>query len=87
MRGPDLDELIARAYEAGADPTRWPAFLEGLRRALRAESCTLQLHDVRSLSGSIALACGVDPEAERAYNARYAAMNPWVERGRAPVQR
>lgn len=41
-------DLIGYAYEAGAEPERWPHFLKELRLRLNAESATLLLHDRRS---------------------------------------
>lgn len=76
-------ELVAGAYSAGAEPALWPRFLGRLAAVVCADSCTLQLHDLEQRSGSIAISSGLEPSILRAYEAHYAALNPWVSRGRS----
>lgn len=84
--GEDVVEMIACAYEAGAEPSRWPEFLARVGDAIGDRSCTLQIEDLASASGTFAYAIRVDPSDVAAYASRYAAINPWTRRGAADLQ-
>lgn len=77
----DVEELIARAYEAGAEPARWPAFLSRLATALSARTCALQIEDLDRATGSLAVVHGVEAATIAAYETHYAAQNPWLRAG------
>jgi DNA-binding CsgD family transcriptional regulator len=79
-------ELAALAYEAGAEPARWPVFLERMNLALGDRTCAFQVHDVQQHSGSLAVAVGQDPAATEAYDTYYAALNPWTAAGARLMQ-
>ena len=82
----EVVELSALAYEAGAEPARWPVFLERMSVALRGPTSAFQLQDLQHQSGSIAFLIGQDPAVADAYNSHYAALNPWTARGGALME-
>jgi DNA-binding CsgD family transcriptional regulator len=82
----EVVELSALAYEAGAEPARWPVFLERMSSALRGPTSAFQLQDVQHQSGSIAFLIGQDPAIADAYSTHYAALNPWTAGGAAMMQ-
>ncbi len=86
MVADELLELVALAYEAGAEPERWPALLARLGDRLGDRTSALQVHDLARSVGSFAYGYRVDPDATRAYDTHYAALNPWTLRG-APQMR
>jgi len=79
-------ELAALAYEAGAEPSRWPAFLARIADELGDRTAALQIHDLGNARGSMAFSHRVDPADEAAYATRYAAMNPWIAGGGDAIQ-
>lgn len=81
VRYEDVTDIAGLAYEAGAEPARWPAFLERIGDAIGDRTCALIIHDLANQVGSMAFSFRVDPTYESAYAAHYAALNPWTSRG------
>jgi DNA-binding CsgD family transcriptional regulator len=82
----DLTEAIALAYEAGADPERWPLFLEKVATTIADGSSGLQIQDLGRDEGSFAFAVLADPAYIDAYEKHFAALNPWTRLGAPKMQ-
>jgi DNA-binding CsgD family transcriptional regulator len=82
----DVTELVALAYEAGAEPQRWPLFLERIGNIIGDRTCTLQIQDLRRAQGSLAFSFRVDPAYIQAYESHFAAINPWTRHGADAMQ-
>ncbi len=78
-----LADLIAAIYEAGFDPSQWPAFLARFEPAVGGCGSGLFINDLHSPANSL-LVSTVEPQFTRSYNEYYSSRNPWLERdGRA----
>ena len=64
-----LMELIAVAYEAALDETRWPSFLERLAELLDAGTTVLYFQDFKKPWGAVTHVARADPEMARQYEA------------------
>jgi DNA-binding CsgD family transcriptional regulator len=82
----DFGRLTGLAYEAGADPTCWPAFLAAYAETLGDRTASLSHHDLASGTGELTVGYRTEPEWERSYAENYAALNPWTSRGAAQMQ-
>lgn len=71
-------DLIAAVYEAGFDPSLWPAFLTKFEAALGGRATALLITDLRSSACSVTLST-LPADRERTYNEYYYSRNPWIE--------
>lgn len=78
MRDTDLGELIELTYAAGTDASRWPAFLERLRRVLNARIVGLFVHDMGTHNGMFSFNLGLAPDHVRLYDQYYCERNVWM---------
>lgn len=81
-----LHALIDSIYEAAVDPAQYQVFLQRLSVALRGAWTLLLAHDTRAWQSSIELSAAIDPSVVEAANRYYAAINPFIARGRAFMQ-
>jgi DNA-binding CsgD family transcriptional regulator len=76
--------LIGRIYDAAADETLWPAFLEDFANFANGAGTALVYHDMTALRGYIAISVRNDPECELKYLEYYggfdALREAWLER-------
>lgn len=72
-----LLDLVGLIYDAVADASRWPVFLEAFVRAVHASKATLALRD--TAGDQFALVCwhGWTKQDLQLYLDRYAAIDPW----------
>ena len=75
-----LFDLVARAYDASVAPELWPAFLERLADAGRAESALVLAHDLAERKDRVYAAAGIDAVSVSLYETSYAGLNPWTRR-------
>jgi GAF domain-containing protein len=71
--------LIGRIYDAAADPSLWPAFLQDLAVATDANPTALIYHDMSALRASFAVSANLHPECQRRYIDHYSAFDPFRE--------
>jgi hypothetical protein len=64
-------ELIRLIYDAAGDASRWPVFLEKLRRAVNSSATNLFAQDLRSQEFSFTAAVGMDSAYQRTYEKYY----------------
>ncbi len=76
-----LVNLIQLIYEAAADPTQWPVFLERLAESVGSPTLNFIAHNVKELDVTLCASVGFDPVWVRAYEEYYASRNVWVQRG------
>lgn len=75
----DPVKLLPILYEAAADRTHWPEFLQGLAAQLNARVATLISRDEETNRCTIALQAGVTPEAQQVYMSYYGAIDAFYE--------
>jgi DNA-binding CsgD family transcriptional regulator len=77
--------LVGLIYDAVADASRWPAFLEAFVRAIGGRKATLSLRDSKHPEFAMVTWFGWSDEDVQVYIERYAAADPWgVASGRWP---
>jgi DNA-binding CsgD family transcriptional regulator/PAS domain-containing protein len=76
-----FQRLVDLAYEAGAEPERWPTFLAAYTELLGDRTASLSHHDFTRHEGAMAFSHRTDPAWVRSYAEVYAALNPWTTRG------
>lgn len=86
IREADVTDAIALAYEAGADPERWPIFLQKVATTIADGSSGLQIQDLARAEGSFAFAVLADPAFIDSYAAHFAALNPWTKLAAAEMR-
>jgi DNA-binding CsgD family transcriptional regulator len=70
--------LIHDLYAAPGSTEGWLAFLGRLRDTLRGSACNLITQDRRSGGSDLWVTSNADPEATRAYDLRWGALDPWA---------
>ena len=73
-----VSSLIALIYDAAMDRGRWPAFLDGLAKAIGGTATQFLYHDVRHNRGRIATSIRLDPNAKQLYDEYYVTIDPWL---------
>src|SRR5579872_3015547 len=68
-------DLIGMIYDAVADASRWPIFLEAFVHATNGKNCTLAIHTPEGWN--LVRYYGWSDEDMRLYHERYAAIDPW----------
>jgi DNA-binding CsgD family transcriptional regulator len=79
----ELMRLALAAYEAAAEPTLWPGFMQGFTQALSADMAVLQIHDLGRHVSTILSDFGLTSLFTKSYNDHYSKQNVWREQGRA----
>src|SRR5581483_3916189 len=74
-------DLIGMIYDAVADASRWPIFLEAFVRATNGKNCTLAIHTPGMEGWNLVRYHGWSDEDMRLYQERYAAIDPWAAGG------
>jgi DNA-binding CsgD family transcriptional regulator len=76
--------LVGRIYDAAADESLWPAFLEDFAIAVNGEATALFYCDMIALRAGLAITVGFDPECEDRYVKHYSAFDilrsEWLQR-------
>ena len=79
----ELLRLGVMAYEAGSDPTLWPAFLERYARAVCADISVIQVHRFAEHRSEVIASYGMKDGFRADYNNYYSKLNVWREQGQA----
>ncbi len=74
-------ELVGLIYDAAGDASRWPVFLEKLRRAVNSSATNLFAQDLRSQEFSFTAAVGMDSAYQRTYEKYYRTRNVYLIQG------
>jgi len=69
--------MIGRIYDAAADESLWPAFLEGFASAIDGTATALIFHDMTVTRAKLMISARCDPECQRQYLAYYTAFDPY----------
>ena len=77
----ELLRLALMAYEAAAEPSLWPRFLESFNDAISSDSIVLQVHDLGLNRSSILFGFGISSPLKQSYNEHYSKLNVWRQRG------
>ncbi len=72
-----VGDLIAAAYEAGFDPSRWSAFLAQFESFVAGHGTGLFIIDRRSTVAA-SMTTTLSPARERSYREHYHSRNPWL---------
>lgn len=87
-RGVETDtvlDLLGLIYDAVADASHWPTFLQSFARAIGAPKGLLALRDSKHIEFACVCWCGWSDEDIRLYGERYAESDPWrIAAGRWP---
>lgn len=75
----EILELIGLIYDAVADASRWPVFLEAFVRTLDGRQGALSIGDGRWEQYGMVCRYGWSEQDIRIYMDRYAAADPWVQ--------
>lgn len=75
-------DLIGMIYDAVADASRWPIFLEAFVHATNGKNCTLAIHTPGMEGWNLVRYYGWSDEDMRLYQERYATIDPWGAGGR-----
>jgi DNA-binding CsgD family transcriptional regulator len=78
---PDVLRIAATGYDAAADPTAWPAFLESFAAAIGADITFIQRHYFAEQRSSILRGFGLTERHTGAYNRHYSRVNVWRAHG------
>lgn len=78
----ELLRLALLAYEAAAEPSLWPRFLERCNEAIYADITLLQVHDLRIRTSTIVAGFGISSPFTQSYNEHYSKLNVWRDGGR-----
>jgi DNA-binding CsgD family transcriptional regulator len=73
--------LALMAYEAAAEPTRWPDFMKEYTEAVSADVAVFQIHDHGQHLSTIFTGFGISSPFKQSYNEHYSKLNVWRERG------
>jgi DNA-binding CsgD family transcriptional regulator len=76
-----LFRLVVMAYEAGADPTLWPAFLESYAHLTTADISLFQVHRYPQHRSELITTFGLKERFRASYNDYYSRLNIWREQG------
>lgn len=72
------DKLVAAAYAAGLEPSRWHEFCHLLEESLVGVLFMLQGHDLRSNSNILYITEKLNREFVKSYHEYYSTKNPWM---------
>jgi DNA-binding CsgD family transcriptional regulator len=78
-------DLVGFIDDAAAAARAWPVFLTALARATGDRIATIDYHDARDASGSLAAQVGLDPGSQKSYDEYYRTLNPWLNQPRVPT--
>jgi len=79
--GQALSELLGALYDAASNPASWEEFLRLLARETGATSAGFLIYDAEQHSYKLSARWQVDPEAAKAYEQYYGALDVWAQRG------
>src|SRR5260370_39788279 len=82
-----LAELIGRIYDAAADVSLWPVFLEDFTEAAGGTSALILPYDLKTPQAKFAVSARFDPEYLRQYKEYYSTVNPWIKSWKARLNR
>jgi DNA-binding CsgD family transcriptional regulator/PAS domain-containing protein len=74
----ELSNLLGILYDAAADASLWPAFLQRLANITHSDSAALLLHDVAHDHHAVSVHSGADPEMLRLYGEYYGQRDVWL---------
>ena len=69
--------LIGRIYDAAADASLWPAFLEAFANAVAGTLTAIAYHDLRESRANMGAAIRFDPDYVGRYIDYYGTFDPW----------
>lgn len=81
---PELSKPLGLLYDAAAEASLWPVFLEELGRAAQSSSTAVLMHDLKQGQHAISIQCGLDSGALQAYMKYFAVHDIWLQRA-APL--
>jgi DNA-binding CsgD family transcriptional regulator len=79
----ELLRLAITTYEAGADPSLWPVFLEAYAHASSADVSGIQIHRFPQHRSYLIANFGLESRFRDSYNEHYSRLNIWREHGQA----